>query len=233
MQLEMLLDQVSHNGRDGAADKAKMAFWREEAVMPPKVWLCLRILWGAAFFLPSAVHAEPAAAPGAQLHPEAAHNLPSFIAAPGDTDVLMVVTGLFLVFAVLMFGVVFFRLHSLPERIAHKSHKLQFELVAVLALISLFTHMHIFWVAGLLLALVDLPDFGTPLNRIAGSAEKLAGIKADEGTTDAPDLIEEKVDAAVQPAPKPTRESGQADDIALARAKPKSAVVAQKEANHA
>jgi hypothetical protein len=34
--------------------------------------------------------------------------------------------------------------------------------------------MHIFWIAGLLLALVDLPDFSTPLSRIAGSVEKIA-----------------------------------------------------------
>ena len=54
---------------------------------------------------------------------------------------------------------------------AHKSQKLQFEIVAVLGLISLFTHMHIFWVAGLLLALIDLPDFGTPMRSIADSVE--------------------------------------------------------------
>jgi hypothetical protein len=60
---------------------------------------------------------------------------------------------------------------------AHKSQKLQFEIVAVLGLLALFTHMHIFWVAGLLLALIDLPDFGTPLRRIAGSLEKMAGIE--------------------------------------------------------
>jgi hypothetical protein len=41
-------------------------------------------------------------------------------------------------------------------------------------LISLFTHMHIFWVAGLLLALIDLPDFQTPLRRIATSLETLS-----------------------------------------------------------
>ena len=34
--------------------------------------------------------------------------------------------------------------------------------------------MHIFWIAGLLLALIDLPDFSTPLSRIAGSVEKIA-----------------------------------------------------------
>ena len=77
-----------------------------------------------------------------------------------------------------MFGILFFRLHTLPERIAHKSKKIQFEIVAVLGLIALFTHMHIFWIAGLLLAFIELPDFGTPLGRIAGATEKIAGIEA-------------------------------------------------------
>jgi hypothetical protein len=93
----------------------------------------------------------------------------------------MVVMGLILLLAVMGFGILFLRLHTLPERIAHKSKKMQFEIVAVLGLIALFTHMHIFWIAGLLLALIDLPDFGTSLNRIAGSAEKLAGIPLGQG----------------------------------------------------
>ena len=88
---------------------------------------------------------------------------------------------LFLVLAVVMFGILFLRLHTLPERMAHKSHKIQFEIVAVLGLIALFTHMHIFWIAGLLLAIIDLPDFGTSLGRIATSTEKLAGINPDGG----------------------------------------------------
>jgi hypothetical protein len=115
-----------------------------------------------------------------KLHPAATQHLPAFITAPGETDVLMVVTGLFLVLAVLMFGIVFFRLHTLPERIAHRSKKIQFEIVAVLGLISLFTHMHIFWIAGLVLAFIDLPDFGTPLGRIAGATEKIAGIESGD-----------------------------------------------------
>src|SRR5215218_9464846 len=111
-------------------------------------------------------------------HPAASHHLPLFITAPGDTDILMVVMGFILAGAVLGFGILFLRLHTLPERIAHRGHKLQFEIVAVLGLIALFTHMHIFWVAGLMLALIDLPDFGTPLNRIAGSVEKIAGVES-------------------------------------------------------
>ena len=54
-------------------------------------------------------------------------------------------------------------------------HKVQMEIVAVLALISLFTHNHLFWIAGLLLALIAIPDFSTPMNSIAESLEKLAG----------------------------------------------------------
>jgi hypothetical protein len=94
------------------------------------------------------------------LHPAASQHLPSFITAPGETDVLMVVLSIILVLAILMFGSLFFRLHTLPERMAHRSQKMQFEIVAVLGLLALFTHIHLFWVAGLLLALIDIPDFG-------------------------------------------------------------------------
>jgi hypothetical protein len=128
-----------------------------------------------------------AASISADAHPVATEHLPPFITAPGQTDVLMVVMVIVLIAAVVGFGVLFLRLHTLPERIAHRGHKLQFEIVAVLGLLALFTHMHIFWVMGLLLALIDLPDFGTPLNRIAGSTEKIAGLKPGEGFMDISD----------------------------------------------
>src|SRR5438128_10579696 len=108
------------------------------------------------------------------MHPAAPHHLPFFVPGPDGSDTLMVVMALFLVGVILWVGTLYWKLHSLPERMAHKSQKLQFELVAVLGLISLFTHMHIFWIAGLLLAMIDLPDFGTPLRSIAGSVEKIA-----------------------------------------------------------
>ena len=113
-------------------------------------------------------------------HPAAAHHLPVFITAPGQTDFLMLGTGVILLLSVLLFGIVFLRLHTLPERIAHKSHKLQFEIVAILGLLALFTHIHAFWVAGLLLALIDFPDLSGWLGRIATSVEKIAGIKRGE-----------------------------------------------------
>ncbi len=99
------------------------------------------------------------------LHPAASHHLPGFITAPGETDVLMVVMAVTLVLSVLGFGILFLRLHTLPERMAHRGHKLQFEIVAVLGLLALFTHIHLFWVAGLLLALIDIPDFGGSLKQ--------------------------------------------------------------------
>jgi hypothetical protein len=109
-----------------------------------------------------------------QIHPAAPHHLPFFVPGADGSDTLMVVMGIFLVAALLWVGTLYWKLHSLPERMAHKSQKLQFEIVGVLGLISLFTHMHIFWVAGLLLAMIDLPDFGTPLRTIAGSVERIA-----------------------------------------------------------
>lgn len=130
------------------------------------------------------------------------HHLPFYIVRPGETDVLMIVTGIFLILALLGVGNIYLRLHSLPEQMAHRSQKLQFEIVAVLGLIALFTHNHIFWIAGLLLALIDLPDFSTPLGRIAGSVEKIA---------DTGDAVGETSTAngqASSPAQLPTKEGG-------------------------
>src|SRR4051812_49479160 len=109
------------------------------------------------------------------LHPAASQHLPSFITAPGETVVLMVVMVVILVLAVLGFGSLFFRLHTLPERMAHKGHKLQFEIVAVLRLLALFTHIHLFLVAGLLLSLIDIPYFCGLLDLIVGMTPKIPG----------------------------------------------------------
>jgi heme A synthase len=123
------------------------------------------------------------------LHPVATEHRPAFITAPGDTDVLMVVGALILLLAVVAFGVLFLTLHTLPERMAHKSRKLQFEIVAVLGLLALFTHMHAFWVAGLLLALIDFPDIGGWLGRIAASVEKIADTGSRDQPPDKPDNV--------------------------------------------
>jgi len=43
-------------------------------------------------------------------------NLPWFVPAPSETDTLMVVMGAILVLFVLVVGILYFRLHALPER---------------------------------------------------------------------------------------------------------------------
>src|SRR5215218_846198 len=98
----------------------------------------------------------------------------------------MVGVGIFLIAAVIGVGNFYLHLHTLPERMAHRTHKLQFEIVAVLGLLALFTHNHLFWVIGLFLAMIDLPDFSSPLRRIAGSVEKMAGVPPEPDPTEAP-----------------------------------------------
>lgn len=136
--------------------------------------------------VPLGAHSAPATPAADALdatHPSATSHLPIFITPPGSTDVLMVIMAFVLIGAVLGVGVLFFWLHSLPERIVHNSTKVHFDIVAVLALLSLFTHIHLFWVAALLIALIRFPDFSMPdfprlLGRIATPLEKIADASA-------------------------------------------------------
>jgi hypothetical protein len=109
------------------------------------------------------------------LHPLAPHHLPPFITAPGETDLLFNAMVVLILAIVLMIGNLYLKLHSMPERMAHRTNRVQFEVVAVLCLLALFTHNHLFWIAGLLLALVQIPDFSTPIGRMADSLERMSG----------------------------------------------------------
>jgi hypothetical protein len=109
-----------------------------------------------------------------EIHPLAPHKLPPFVTVPGETDILLVAVGVIVLFAVIGVGVFYFRLHALPEQLAHRGQKVQFQIVAVLGLLSLFTHNHLFWIAGLLLAVMPIPDFTTPLTSMARSLRKMA-----------------------------------------------------------
>jgi hypothetical protein len=131
------------------------------------------------------------------LHPVAIEHLPPFVTAPGETDALFIGMAIFVVLAVIGIGVFYFKLHALPEQMAHGGQKVQFEIVAVLALIALFTHNHAFWIAGLLLALIPLPDFTTPLTSIAGSLERMA---ANAGPAVAPPARQTPLPAGDRPA---------------------------------
>lgn len=103
------------------------------------------------------------------MHPAAPAHLPGFITAPGETDPLFVGSVIFLIILVMGLGSLYFWLHSIPERLAHGTGKIQFQLVGVLALLALFTHNNLFWVMALMLALIPIPDFWTPLASMANS----------------------------------------------------------------
>ncbi|MBO9479294.1 hypothetical protein J7382_17245 [Shimia sp. R11_0] len=108
----------------------------------------------------------------ASLHPLAPHHLPSFISDASGADPMMTNVGIFVVVMVFLLTTFFLHLHSLPERLAHKVGANQLQIIGVLALIALFTHNNIYWVAALLLALIQVPDYQTPLERIADALDR-------------------------------------------------------------
>ena len=102
-----------------------------------------------------------------------------------------------------MLGVLYLRLHALPEHIAHRTGKVQLQIVAVLGLLALFTHNHVYWIAGLLLALIPLPDFSTPLAGMAASLAKMADRRRPSAQIE---VIQLQPPAPEIPEPLPVRE---------------------------
>ena len=107
------------------------------------------------------------------VHSLAPHQLPVFLPGPDGGDFLFTAVVVVMIVVVIAFGVIYFSLHALPEKIAHGASSTQFQLIGVLALLAMFTHNNLFWIAALLLATVKLPDFTTPLNSISRSLEEL------------------------------------------------------------
>jgi hypothetical protein len=128
--------------------------------MPAQVWRIAKRLSGG-------LSLEP------KLHPLASHDLPSFITVPGQTDTLLGVTAVFMILIIISVGVIYLNIHSLPERMSHRTSQAQAGVVAVLCILALFTHNQIFWVIALLLAFVRIPDFETPLQSISDSLQRL------------------------------------------------------------
>jgi len=106
-------------------------------------------------------------------HSLAPHHLPAFLPGPDGSDFLFTAVVIVMILVVLGVGVLYFTLHALPEKIAHGASSTNFQLICVLALLAMFTHNNLYWIAALLLATVQLPDFTTPLNSIARSLEEL------------------------------------------------------------
>lgn len=104
-----------------------------------------------------------------EIHPLAPEHLPGFLPGPDGSDMLFTIVVWLVIILALVLGNLYLRLHALPERMAHQQKSVQFQLVTVMALIALFTHNNYFWIGALLLAAIQLPDYGTPLNSIAES----------------------------------------------------------------
>ena len=141
----------------------------------------------------------------AMLHPAATDHLPFFIAAPGQTDGLFNVMIVFLILVVFSVGIIYLRLHALPEHLAHGTSKVQIQIVGVLALLALFTHNHIFWIAALLIALVQFPNFSAPLASMAQSLERMAGRGPPPGAVGSIPPAEVAAQQAVPTTAAPTR----------------------------
>lgn len=114
-----------------------------------------------------------------ELHPLAPHTLPPFVGAADGSDPLFSAIIFIVILAILGVGVFYLKLHAIPEQLAHKHGNTQSQLIMVLALLALFTHNNIFWVAALVLALLKLPDFLTPINSISESLKRLTPEETD------------------------------------------------------
>ncbi len=110
----------------------------------------------------------------ADMHPMAPAHLPPFIAAPDGSDFLFTFMAVVTVALIVGLGVLYLTLHSIPERMAHRSNHTQLQVVGILAILALFTHNHLFWVAAILIAAFRMPDFLTPLRRIADTLGAMA-----------------------------------------------------------
>ncbi len=110
----------------------------------------------------------------ADIHPMATGHIPSYITQADGSDFLFTFMLIFTVGVVVLIGVAYFTLHSIPEKMAHETNHPQFQLVGILALLALFTHNGIFWIAAVLVAGFQFPDFAAPLRSIADAIRSLA-----------------------------------------------------------
>ncbi len=135
------------------------------------------------------------------VHSLAPEHLPVFLPGADGSDILLTVVIVSMIVMVLAVGILYFTLHALPEKIAHGANSTQFQLICVLALLAMFTHNNLFWIAALLLATVKLPDFTTPLNSISRSLEELKN--REPAPLELSPALLQPPPAPLQPSPAP------------------------------
>jgi len=131
-------------------------------------------------------------------HSLATEHLPMFISGPGETDIMFNAVVVIVILAIMLVGALYFTLHALPEKMAHRTNNNQILLISVMCLVALFTHNNYFFIGALLLAVVRLPDWSTPLNSIAKSLEDQAEGERDEDPADSHQQVDLPM---VAPAP--------------------------------
>jgi len=119
------------------------------------------------------------------IHSAAPDHLPVYLPGADGSDPIFTFVIVVLTIVLVSVGVLYFKIHSLPEHIGEKQNSIQLQLISVLVLLALFTHNNAFWVLALLIAVVQVPDFLTPIERIADSLGKLAAV--DGGPEPSPD----------------------------------------------
>lgn len=129
------------------------------------------------------------------IHPTAHHHLPFFLPGSDGSDPLFTVVVVVLITVLVTAGALYFKLHAIPEHLGVKHNSTQLQLISVLAVLALFTHNNAFWILALLIAVIRLPDFLTPLKTIADSLVKLTRdgliIKQDEPSPESGSSLDE------------------------------------------
>jgi hypothetical protein len=134
----------------------------------------------------------------AATHPLAPHGLPSFIGGADGSDPLFTAVVFILIAGLMGVAVLYFKLHSIPEHLAQKQNNGQTELIMVLAVLALFTHNNLFWVAALVLALVKFPDFTSPLKSIAHSLRIMTKTEQEQEQEQEPEISAPKTNEQEQ-----------------------------------
>ena len=126
-------------------------------------------------------------------------DLPFFIVPPGDTDIFFILVAFLLVLIVLGFGALYLTIQAWPDRLAKDASKVQLQIVGLLGLISLLTLNNAFWIAGLLVAAIRIPDFLTPLREIAKALSSRPDVTAPPSREISDVAPQETSEAAVSP----------------------------------
>ncbi|MGR3616443.1 MAG: hypothetical protein ACU0BB_10405 [Paracoccaceae bacterium] len=105
----------------------------------------------------------------AEIHEMASSHMPGYLPGADGSDPLFTFMAAFTIILVLGLGALYFKLHAIPEKMAHTNNHTQFQLVSILAILALFTHNNMFWVAALGVAAFQMPDFLSPIRSIAES----------------------------------------------------------------